>query len=39
METGPLNITIEHAEGSTGAPGLTTDAISTEESAPNAGAF
>ncbi|PWE54151.1 transglutaminase family protein [Metarhizobium album] len=38
MEAGPVKITIEHADGSPEAPGRTTDAISTEEPAPNAGA-
>jgi len=38
MEPGPVKITIEHADGSTEQPGRTTDAISTEEPAPNAGA-
>ena len=38
MEAGAVNITIEHADGSAEAPGRTTDAISTEEPAPNAGA-
>jgi transglutaminase-like putative cysteine protease len=38
MEPGPVKITIEHADGSTEVPGRTTDAISTEEPAPNAGA-
>ncbi|NEK17202.1 transglutaminase-like domain-containing protein [Rhizobium leguminosarum] len=38
MEAGPVKITIEHADGSPEFPGRTTDAISTEEPAPNAGA-
>jgi transglutaminase-like putative cysteine protease len=38
MEAGPVKITIEHADGSSEGPGRTTDAISTEEPAPNAGA-
>jgi transglutaminase-like putative cysteine protease len=38
MEAGPVKITIEHADGSPERPGRTTDAISTEEPAPNAGA-
>lgn len=38
MEAGPVNIMIEHADGSPELPGRTTDAISTEEPAPNAGA-
>lgn len=38
MEAGPVKINIEHADGSPEAPGRTTDAISTEEPAPNAGA-
>lgn len=38
MEAGPVKITIEHADGSRELPGRTTDAISTEEPAPNAGA-
>jgi transglutaminase-like putative cysteine protease len=38
MEAGPVKITIEHADGSPELPGRTTDAISTEEPAPNAGA-
>ncbi len=38
MEPGPVKITIEHADGSPEQPGRTTDAISTEEPAPNAGA-
>ncbi|PZM10047.1 transglutaminase-like domain-containing protein [Rhizobium tubonense] len=38
MEPGPVNVTIEHADGSPEVPGRTTDAISTEEPAPNAGA-
>ena len=38
MEAGPVKITIEHADGSHELPGRTTDAISTEEPAPNAGA-
>lgn len=38
MEAGPVKITIEHADGSPEAPGRTTDAISTQEPAPNAGA-
>ena len=38
MEAGPVKITIEHADGSPEMPGRTTDAISTEEPAPNAGA-
>jgi transglutaminase-like putative cysteine protease len=37
-EAGPVKITIEHADGSPELPGRTIDAISTEESAPNAGA-
>lgn len=38
MEAGPVVITIEHADGTPELPGRTTDAISTEEPAPNAGA-
>jgi len=38
MEAGPVKITIEHADGSSEKPGRTTDAISTEEPAPHAGA-
>ena len=38
MEAGPVKITIEHADGSPELTGRTTDAISTEEPAPNAGA-
>ena len=38
MEAGPVLITIEHADGSLELPGRTTDAISTEQPAPNAGA-
>jgi transglutaminase-like putative cysteine protease len=38
MEPGPIKITIEHADGSPELPGRTTDAISTEEPAANAGA-
>ena len=38
MEPGPVRIMIEHADGSPEQPGRTTDAISTEEPAPNAGA-
>jgi len=38
FEPGPVKITIEHADGSPELPGRTTDAISTEEPAPNAGA-
>jgi transglutaminase-like putative cysteine protease len=38
MEAGPVKITIEHADGSPELPGRTTDAISTEEPAPHAGA-
>jgi transglutaminase-like putative cysteine protease len=38
IEAGPVKITIEHADGSPETPGRTTDAISTEEPAPNAGA-
>jgi transglutaminase-like putative cysteine protease len=38
MEAGPVKITIEHADGSPELPRRTTDAISTEEPAPNAGA-
>ncbi|MBO9099158.1 MULTISPECIES: transglutaminase-like domain-containing protein [unclassified Rhizobium] len=38
MEPGPVKITVEHADGSGEKPGRTTDAISTEEPAPNAGA-
>ena len=38
MEPGPVKITIEHADGSPELPGRTTDAISTEEPAPDAGA-
>jgi hypothetical protein len=36
MEAGPVKITIEHADGSLELPGRTTNAISTEEPAPNA---
>jgi transglutaminase-like putative cysteine protease len=39
MEAGPVKIMIEHADGSPELPGRTTDAISTEEPAPNAGAM
>lgn len=38
MVAGPVNITIEHADGSPELPGRTTDAISTEEPAPHGGA-
>ena len=38
MEAGPVKITIDHADGSPELPGRTTDAISTEEPAANAGA-
>lgn len=38
MEAGPVKITIDHADGSLELPGRTTDAISTEEPAANAGA-
>lgn len=38
IEPGPVKITIEHADGSAELPGRTSDAISTEEPAPNAGA-
>jgi transglutaminase-like putative cysteine protease len=38
MQAGPVKITIEHADGSPEIPGRTTDAISTEEPAPHAGA-
>jgi len=38
MEAGPVIINIEHADGTPELPGRTTDAISTEEPAPNAGA-
>lgn len=38
FEPGPIKINIEHADGSPELPGRTTDAISTEEPAPNAGA-
>ncbi|WP_037088111.1 transglutaminase-like domain-containing protein [Neorhizobium vignae] len=38
VEFGEVKITIEHADGSPELPGRTTDAISTEEPAPNAGA-
>jgi len=38
MEAGPVKIMIEHADGSRELPGRTTDAISIEEPAPNAGA-
>jgi transglutaminase-like putative cysteine protease len=38
IQAGPIRIVIEHADGSPEAPGRTTDAISTEEPAPNAGA-
>lgn len=38
IEPGPVKISIEHADGSSELPGRTTDAISTEEPAPNAGA-
>jgi transglutaminase-like putative cysteine protease len=38
IAAGPVKITIEHADGSPELPGRTTDAISTEEPAPNAGA-
>jgi len=36
IEAGPVKITIEHADGTVGTP-RTTDAISTEEPAPDAG--
>lgn len=38
IEAPPPKITIEHADGSPEAPGRTTDAVSTEEPAPHAGA-
>ena len=38
MKAGPVKIMIEHADGSPEMAGRTTDAISTEEPAPNAGA-
>ena len=38
MDPGAVKITIQHADGSLEAPGRTTDAISTEEPAPDAGA-
>ncbi|GGD24696.1 transglutaminase [Aureimonas glaciei] len=38
FQPGPIKITIDHADGSPELPGRTTDAISTEEPAPNAGA-
>ena len=38
IEAGPVKITIEHSDGSEELPGRTTEAISTEEPAPNAGA-
>jgi len=38
IEAGPVKIMIEHSDGSPELPGRTTDAISTEEPAPNAGA-
>jgi transglutaminase-like putative cysteine protease len=38
MEAGPVKITIEHVDRSTEPAHRTTDAISTEEPAPNAGA-
>lgn len=38
FDPGEVRITIEHADGSPELPGRTTDAISTEEPAPNAGA-
>ena len=38
INAAPPKITIEHADGSPEAPGRTTDAISTEEPAPHAGA-
>ena len=38
MKAGPVKIMIEHADGSPEIAGRTTDAISTEEPAPNAGA-
>lgn len=38
MSAEPPKITIAHADGSPEVPGRTTDAISTEEPAPNAGA-
>jgi transglutaminase-like putative cysteine protease len=38
VEFGEVKINIEHADGSPELPGRTTDAISTEEPAPNAGA-
>ena len=38
FDAGPIRITIAHADGSKELPGRTTDAISTEEPAPDAGA-
>lgn len=38
VEFGDVKITIEHADGSPELPGRTTDAISTEDPTPNAGA-
>lgn len=38
MEAGPIDISIERADGAPGPDMRTTDAISTEEPAPNAGA-
>lgn len=38
MKAGPVKIEIEHVDGSPEVPGRTTDAISTEEPAPHAGA-
>jgi len=38
MQAGPVKIEIEHVDGSPELPGRTTDAISTEEPAPHAGA-
>ncbi len=38
IQEGPVRITIAHADGTPELPGRTTDAISTEEPAPNAGA-
>ncbi len=38
MEAGPVEITIEHVDGSAERDGRTVDAISTEEPAPDAGA-
>jgi len=38
MQAGPIEIRISHADGTQDELGRTTDAISTEEPAPDAGA-